>query len=220
VLVVTETRGYRHASIPAAEARLKALGADDSRYGVEVLDSASELTPKRLADADAVVFANTTGTLRMTAAQRDAFIRFIRNGGGFLGAHSAADTFHNWPAYLRMLGGEFEHHPPNGVARIAVEDRTHPATTRLPRSFTIRDEFYRFVTNPRRRAHVLARVDEGSRGPDLPIIWCRDEGRGRVFYDGLGHFPETWSDARQVRIVRGALQWILRLAPARGTTKC
>src|SRR4051812_10230735 len=83
VLVVSETRGYHHESIPDAQAALRRLGAADSRYDVKVLSSASQLTPARLANADAVVFANTTGTLVMTEAQRDGLLRFVRNGGGF-----------------------------------------------------------------------------------------------------------------------------------------
>jgi type 1 glutamine amidotransferase len=42
-------------------------------------------------------------------------------------------------------------------------------------------------------------------------VWVRTPGRGRVFYDALGHFTATWSDPRQRALVRSGLRWVLRL---------
>jgi type 1 glutamine amidotransferase len=93
-----------------------------------------------------------------------------------------------------------------------VIDGRHPATRRLPRAFRIRDEFYEFKRSPRRRSHVLLRADprsiRGETASDLPVAWCRREGRGRVFYSGLGHFGAAWrNDRRLRRVVHGALRW-------------
>jgi type 1 glutamine amidotransferase len=52
-------------------------------------------------------------------------------------------------------------------------------------------------------------------GPDRPLIWCRRADRGRRFYDALGHFDQTWSDPRQLDIVRGGIDWAVGLVPAR-----
>ena len=45
----------------------------------------------------------TTGELPMSNDQRVAFTDFIRAGGGFLGVHSATDTFYQWPDIRRSL---------------------------------------------------------------------------------------------------------------------
>ncbi len=45
-----------------------------------------------LRDYAAVVFY-TTGELPMSADQKAALIAFVRDGGAFVGVHSAADTF-------------------------------------------------------------------------------------------------------------------------------
>jgi type 1 glutamine amidotransferase len=37
-----------------------------------------------------------------------------------------------------------------------------------------------------------------------------------VFYDALGHFPQTWQDRRQLALAAGGIEWTLRLAPAGG----
>ena len=217
LLVVTATTGFVHDSIPAARRLLTQLDRGNARYTTTFLESAADLTPERLADADAVAFVNTSGELPLDDTQRAALLAFVRSGKGFLGTHSASDTFHAWPEYLAMLGGEFAAHPYTGEGVVIVEDRRHPATRRLPGRFRIAEEFYFFRTSPRSAAHVLARLDVASVGGDAaedrPLVWCRREGTGRVFYDALGHFAGTWRDRRQRALVAGGLAWVLGLRP-------
>jgi type 1 glutamine amidotransferase len=214
VLVVTETRGFVHDSIPAALAMLRDLGRTSRDYDVVALPGARWLAATRLRSARAVVFLNTTGELRLPPGGRGALLAFVRGGGAVVGTHSAADTFHGWPPFGRMLGGEFRRHPAYGPGRLVVEDAGHPSTRTLPRRFVLSDEFYEFTRDPRCCAHVLVRLDTGRGGPDRPLVWCRREGRGRVFYDGLGHAPALWRDRRQRALVAGGLRWALGLEPA------
>jgi type 1 glutamine amidotransferase len=214
VLVLTQTLGYRHASIPWAIAALRREAARDGRYRVVFLPSASSLTPTALKGAAAAVFLLTSGELPLSRLEKRALVAFVHDGGGLVGFHSATDTFHHWPAYIRMIGAEFSHHPPPSTERIVVEDRSTPATRALPKSFTIHEEFYVFKHDPRPRVHVLLRLDTPPGGPDRPLVWCRRSGSGRVFYDALGHFPQTWSDPRQLVLVSGGIAWAAGLAQA------
>jgi type 1 glutamine amidotransferase len=194
LLVVTETRGFVHDSIPAAKAMVASLG-----YRTRVLNGARELTAARLRGADAVVFLNTSGVLRLDAAGRRRLLGYVRDGGAFVGAHAAADTFSDWPAFHRMLGADFLGHAPAALTpptRIDVVDR---AFTKV-RSFAIGDEFYRFRARAKR--HVVIREHGGG-----PLAWWRRYGRGRVFYDALGHFPATWSDPNQRRLMADGIRW-------------
>jgi type 1 glutamine amidotransferase len=162
-----------------------------------------------------VLFLLTTGELPLSDARKRDLLAFVRDGGALIGFHSATDTFHHWPAYIAMIGAEFRHHPLAGVGEVIVDDRGDPATRLLPARFQIHEEFYEFASDPRPRTHVLARLDTGPGGPDRPLVWCRREGRGRVFYDALGHFGQTWRDSRQLDIARGGIEWAVGLAPAR-----
>jgi uncharacterized protein len=207
VLVLTQTLGYHHASIPWAIASLRRVAGADGRYRLVFLPTAADLTPRALNGAAAVVFLLTSGELPMTPADKRALVAFVHRGGGLVGFHSATDTFHHWPGYIDLIGAEFSHHPLPSTQRVIVEDRATPATTRLPASFLIHEEFYVFKHDPRPHVHVLARLDTGRGGPDRPLVWCRLVGRGRVFYDALGHFPQTWSDRRQVALVAGGVAW-------------
>jgi type 1 glutamine amidotransferase len=213
VLVLTETRGYHHASIPDAMQALRRLAASDRRYRLTFLPSATVL-PGALHGARAVVFLLTSGELPLSEAGKRALVAFVRRGGGLVGFHSASDTFHHWPGFTQMLGAEFSHHPPPSTQRVIVEDQRSPATRTLGRAFSIDEEFYVFKRDPRASAHILERLDTGRGGPDRPLVWCRRQGGGRVFYDALGHFPQTWQDRRQIAIVSGGLAWAIGLDPA------
>jgi type 1 glutamine amidotransferase len=208
VLVVTETAGFRHASIPAARAALEGLGRRSAAFDVVALRSSRSLTPTALRGARAVVFLSTTGDLTMGPAGRARLLRWIRGGGSFVGLHAASNTFPRSPAFARMLGARFEAHPFVGRGRVTVTDRGHPATARLPASFAWEDEFYVFDRRVRAHAHVLARRG-GIRG-DQPLVWTRSEGRGRVLYSALGHRAAAWRDPVHLRLLQDGLAWATR----------
>ncbi len=207
VLVITQTLGYHHASIPWAVDSLRRLAVADGRYRLVFLPTAADLTPTALKGTAAVVFLLSTGELPMNTADKNALVSFVHHGGGLVGFHSATDTFHHWPGYIDLIGAEFSRHPLPSTQRIIVEDRATPATNSLSRSFFIHEEFYVFTHDPRPHVHVLARLDTGPGGADRPLVWCRQVDRGRVFYDALGHFPQTWSDSRQLALVSGGIAW-------------
>jgi type 1 glutamine amidotransferase len=211
VLVLTQTLGYHHASIPAAKAALRRIAARDGAYRLVFLPSATQLTPQALAHASAVVFLLTTGTLPLTATDKRALVAFVHRGGGLVGFHSATDTFHHWPAYIRMIGAEFSHHPHPSTQRVTVDDRSTPMTRALPKAFSIHEEFYVFSHDPLSRLHVLARLDGRVHHP---LVWCRRAERGRVFYDALGHFTKTWSNPLQVSMATGGVAWATGLESA------
>jgi type 1 glutamine amidotransferase len=214
VLVLTQTLGYHHMSIPTAMATVRAIASRSGHYRVVFLTSAAQLTPGALRHAVAVMFLLTTGELPMNAADKRALVAFVRRGGGLIGVHSATDTFHHWAAFKQMIGAEFSHHPRPSTQRVIVTDHSTPATHALPASFRIHEEFYVFKRDPRPRVHVLAELDTGRGGPDRPLVWCRRFGRGRVYYDALGHFSATWHNHHQLTLMSGGIAWAAGLANA------
>jgi uncharacterized protein len=212
VLVLTQTLGYHHRSIPAAMAAVRAMAARSRRYRVVFLSSATQLTPVALRHAAAVMFLLTTGELPLNAADKRALVAFVRGGGGLIGVHSATDTFHHWASFKEMIGAEFSHHPHPSTQRVIVTDHSTPATHALPMSFPIHEEFYVFKRDPRPHVHVLAELDTGRGGPDRPLVWCRRFGGGRVYYDALGHFSATWRNPHQITLMSGGTLWAVGLA--------
>src|SRR5207245_10386218 len=122
-------------------------------------DSRKAITAENLKDFDAVFFY-TSGSLPLSDTQKADLIAFVKNGKGFAGAHSATDTFYDWPEYGRLIGGYFDLHPWHKKVKVVVEDTKHPATRHLGDTFEITDEIYQFKTPySRENLRVLMRLD-------------------------------------------------------------
>jgi type 1 glutamine amidotransferase len=212
LLVVTATAGFTHDSIPAAREIVAGLGRDSGAFSTSFLPdvpSLARLTAETLAAHDAVFFLNTSGELPLDGEQRQALLRFVAEGGGYLGAHAATDTLYTWPEYGQLVGAYFREHPWTQPVRIAVEDPGHPLTADLGPSFGLTEEVYTFRSSPRPDARVLLRLDPASVGAegDFPLSWCAPYGAGRSFYTALGHFVEVWQDEHVQRHLLAAIRW-------------
>ena len=231
LLVVTVTKGFRHSSIPTAEKILadlaKTSGAFTVDYARNDQEIADKMSPEALKHYDGAIFANTTGDLPLP--DRQAFIDWIKSGKAFVGMHSASDTFHGFPPYIEMLGGEFQTHHAQVKVDCQNHDLKHPATRHLGAAFTVFDEIYLQKNFHRDQVHVLLALDAhpNEKTPGFyPIAWCKEFGSGRVFYTSLGHREDMWesdtpekfkrenskeiSEAYQKHIL-GGIQWALGL---------
>jgi type 1 glutamine amidotransferase len=220
VLVFTRTTSFRHASIPVAISTIGELCASRD-IPVEATEDPRAFSRKNLQRFTAVVFANTTGNVLDTTAQRRAFRRFVLDGGGWVGVHSAADTEYSSAFYTRLLAGaRFLAHPLQQPGVVVREDARHRSTRHLDARWTIPfEEFYSFTSSPRGRARVLLSIDESTylqdpnttnlpSGPDDPLpspgvtgvmgdhpmSWQHDVGRGVAWYTALGHEVSMYSD--------------------------
>ena len=162
----------------------------------------------------------------MNDEQKAALMSFLKEDGkGFVGIHSATDTFYQWPEYGEMIGGWFDHHPWNTFeAPVIVEDRNHPATKHMPASFTIRDEIYQFKNYSRDKVRVLMRLDENKldlknkrvhrTDGDFAVTWVKNYGKGRVFYSTLGHVEEAYDNPMIKQMYVEGIKWALGLTEA------
>src|SRR5919108_505948 len=214
VLVVTYSAGYQHDVVrrpaptqPSTVERVVAdLGRRSGGFDVTLVSARDEL--ERLSGASVrahrVIVFFTTGELPIAPPVRQAMFQSVRDGGGFVGIHSATDTWYTLPEYRELVGATFDGHPWHQRVRLVVEDRTHPATRELGDTFEISDEIYQFRDWSRTQVHVLLRLDprsvDAGRGKradgDYALAWTKAYGRGRVIYTALGHEPAVWADAR------------------------
>jgi uncharacterized protein len=222
ILYFTLSAGYRHEVIPASREILKQLGQSAPRFAVETSEEVSAFAPENLRRFSAVMFF-TTGELPMNDLQKQALLDFVGNGGGFLGVHSATDTFYRWPGYGRLIGGYFDQHPWHQAVRIEIADPLDPVVASIGPSLTLSDEIYQIRDFDAAGSHVLLRLDPASvdlrrenvhRHPyGWPLAWTRLYGGGRVFYTALGHEEAVWRDARFQALLRNAVLWAARGAP-------
>lgn len=210
VLVFSKTTEYRHASIETGVAALQRLGAENG-FAVTATEDAAVFTRETLASYEAVVFLNTSGDF-LNDAQQTAFEGYIRQGGGFVGIHSAAAGEYDWAWYGELVGAFFQDHPEQQAADVLVLDKAHPSTQHLPSRWTRFDEWYNYRANPRGNVHVLATLDEksyegGTMGTDHPIAWAHEFEGGRAWYTGLGHTEVSYTDSLFLEHVHGGIAW-------------
>jgi uncharacterized protein len=219
VLYLTHSAGYKHEVLPISAQIFKEMADRSGKFDLTATEDCSLVSRDGLKNYDAIVFY-TTGELPMSEEQRAALLDFIRSGKGFVGIHSATDTFYKWPEYGQLIGGYFDGHPWHQIVTIKVEDARHPASRHLGASFKIEDEIYQFKDFSRERVRVLMSLDASSvdltkpgvrrADKDFAIAWCSSYGRGRVFYTALGHRVEVWRDERFQRHLLEGLLWAMK----------
>jgi type 1 glutamine amidotransferase len=235
VLVVSQTNGFEHDSVPDAMAAIYQMGHDSRLWETTLRTDTENITKKDLKKGnfknlnyfDAIVFASTTGELNLTDDQKTDMISFIKEDGkGFVGIHAALDTNYKWPEYGEMIGGWFNDHPWGTFnAPIVVEDPTFPAVRHFPAAFTKRDEIYQAKDWSRDKVNVLLRLDESKlnlanprvkrEDHDFAVAWSKMYGKGRVFYSTLGHTKEAWDDPDIRKMYFEAVKWVLGMTEGR-----
>ena len=212
VLVFSKTNGYRHASIPAGIAAIKALGAANN-FTVDATEDSLAFTDENLAKYKVVIFLSTTLNV-LGDAQEKALEKFIQKGCGFVGVHAAADCEYDWPWYVKMVGASFLSHPEQQVAKLLVKDKSHGSTKHLPDVWERKDEWYNFKSiNP--DVNVLISIDEnsykgGKNGDNHPMAWYHNYDGGRAFYTEMGHTEESFSEPLYLQHLLGGIQYALK----------
>ena len=228
ILMVTQSAGFKHGSVTRKEGKLSPaeqvvteMGIRSNLFRVDCTqDVKKDFTKDNLKNYD-IVWFYTTGDLPIEKADLEYFFNdwLKQKGHGFIGTHSAADTYHNYQPYWDMIGGTFNGHPwgSGETVTVTVHDKKHPASKPWGDEFEIKDEIYQFREWARRDVHVLLRLDarsvDAARGKradgDYALAWTKAYGRGRVVYTALGHDPEIWADARFRSHLAGAIGWAL-----------
>lgn len=217
VLFVTHSAGFRHDSIAAAIRSLQQIAVRTGVLEITATEDTGQLTAANLRNYDAVFFF-TSGELPISAQQKRDLLEFVRSGKGFGGAHSATDTLYTWEEYGDLIGGYFDGHPWAQEVRVDVEDSAFPGMQGVGPSFRVTEEIYQHRSFSRENVRVLMTLDTRTvdlkaagvnrTDGDFALTWCRRYGAGRVFYTALGHFDETWLDARFQQVLEGALLWL------------
>jgi uncharacterized protein len=232
LLIIGEEKGYRHEAVSHAAATLERLGRESGLWSTTIRTDTEPLTKKKLEynaknlnDFDAVLFY-TGGELEMNDEQKAALLSFVHDDGkGFVGVHSAAITFADWPEYREMIGGFYDEHPwVTFDAPIVVEDANFPGMQQWPKEFVLKDEIYQVKDWSRKNVRVLMRLDATKidlKNPhvhrkdlDFAVAWAKMYGKGRVYYSTLGHVEQNWDDPRFQQMYVGAIKWAMGLVDA------
>jgi hypothetical protein len=226
VLFFSKCSNFEHAVVKRKNGQLSlveiVLAETGAQHGIKFTFSkdGSLFTPQYLAQFDAFMFytsgdllaAGKDGNPPMTATGKAALLDAIRHGKGFIGVHSASDTFHTgetvatntnqartWryknsgdqaDPYICMLGGELIVHGVQQISYARAPDQKFPGFTGKGAILPIFEEWYS-MTNFSHDLHVLLAVEtdtmrDPDAAPDAPIT---------DFYKPYVRppYPSTWA---------------------------
>jgi type 1 glutamine amidotransferase len=168
----------------------QAFADAEAKWNAALKTELEKLSPENLKNYDGVIFASTTGDLPLPDKQ--GFLDWIKAGHAFIGIHAAADTFHGYPDFAVMLGGEFAHHGAQVSVDCLNQDPSNPATAHLGKVWTLQqEEIYQFKNYDPTKVHDLLIMDKHPEHKDqtghFAVSWCKSYGQGKVFYTSIGH---------------------------------
>jgi type 1 glutamine amidotransferase len=238
ILFFTKSSGFQHGPITRKNGQLglaeRILTEIGKEHGYEVVASKDGrlFDPDKIGQWDGFVFY-TTGDLTTPGGDKNppiskdgekALYDALAGGKGFIGMHSAADTFGHHgernkgadDPYIKMIGGEFIVHGAQQDARMDIVDPSFPGLKdgfgKNGDSFTIKDEWYALKNFPDDLHVILVQNTEGMQGkmyqrPSYPATWARPYEKGRVFYTSMGHREDVWENPMYQGLLLGALAW-------------
>jgi type 1 glutamine amidotransferase len=226
ILMLTQSAGFKHGSVTRkdkplapAEQALTEIGIRSNLFRVDCTqDAAKDFTKENLKNYD-IVFFYTTGNLPIKEADLDYFFKewLPTKGHGFIGAHSAADTYHNYQPYWDMIGGTFNGHPwgSGSTVTVTVHDKNHPASKPWGDEFEIKDEIYQFKNWQPEKVRVLMSMNMAKtalkKPYQIPILWVKNYGDGKVMHISLGHNEAVWQNEQFQASLLGGIRWELNL---------
>lgn len=168
--------------------------------GIEATLTEDVSAVSHLSDGKFDVVALYTQGDTFDPAQVEALTRFVREGNGLLGIHTAAATNKTDDAYAKLIGSRFIGHGPVSEFDVRVSDPKHVMARGID-DFRVMDELYLLKRFDRFQIFLTA----SSKDAEQPMGYTKAEGKGRVVYLANGHDPRSLNHPMvQELIVRGA----------------
>jgi putative membrane-bound dehydrogenase-like protein len=178
--------------------------------GIELVytDKVADLDPAVLSAYDALaVYANIDN---LPPEGEAAILDFVRNGKGVVPIHCASFSFRNSPAWIDLVGAQFQKHGAGEFRTLTVAP-DHPVMLGFG-GFRSWDETYVHTKHNDRGRTILEERVEGDHRE--PWTWVRQEGKGRVFYTAWGHDQRTWGHPGFHNLVERGIRFAAGRDPA------
>ena len=149
---------------------------------------------------------------KMSPLETKGLINAIARGVGLAGCHGGlGDSFRDNTEYQYMVGGQFVKHPGGQVTyTVNIESKNDPITVGI-KDFSLYTEQYYMHIDP--NLEVLASTkfsgihDSWIKGAVVPVVWKKLYGKGRVFYNSIGHSKETFEIPEVWTLIKRGVVW-------------
>lgn len=173
----------------------------DAGFDVTITENRDDFKAESIKPFDVIV-CYTTGE-NLTEEQASGLLGGIRDGKGFVGVHSAADSFTATPGYINMVGGRFLTHPSFWPKlTFNVKNRFHPVVEGVG-DFEMEEELYLMETC----GHFDLLMTTWFKGFERPITWVKPYGHGRVLFTALGHDKVQTENPNFQRLIVNGVRW-------------
>ncbi len=151
---------------------------------------------------------------------KPVYAAVCEGGVGMAGCHGGmCDSFRKSTEWQFMTGGQWVAHPGNDGVRhtIKITDSGHEITAGM-KDFEVSSEQYYLHVDP--GVQVLATTGFPTPGVDgphvgngrvmMPQVWTKMYGKGRVFYNALGHQANIFDIPEARELMRRGFKWAAR----------
>jgi len=183
-------------------------------FAVEVSDTLDAFNDAaKLASMNLIVPVWTMG--KITGEQCWNVCNAVIGGVGIAGCHGGmCDSFRESTDWQFMTGGQWVAHPGNDGTRYTVKigPTKSPITDGL-RDFEIASEQYYMHVDPAVKVLATTRFPvadgphAGNGDVEMPVVWTKVYGQGRVFYNSLGHQANVVELPPVLELMRRGFLW-------------
>lgn len=182
-------------------------------FSVVMSDTLDAFASLDLKTFDLIIPVWTMG--QITQEQLDPVLQAVAHGVGIAGCHGGmGDAFRDSVDWQFMCGGQWVAHPGGDKVRYTVNVRRvqHPVVDGIDDFAVVSEQYYMHVDPA---VDVLATtrfpVADGphaANGPvDVPVVWTKLWGEGRVFYCSLGHTASVLRVPPVDELMRRGVLW-------------
>jgi len=197
---------------------------EGENFAVEVSDTLDAFADgEKLKALDLIVPAWTMGRIEQQLV--DNVSMAVQSGVGLAGCHGGmCDAFRENTDWQFMTGGQWIAHPGNDgtTYTVNVKNSTSPLVEGIA-DFTVTTEQYYLHVDP--AVEVLATTrfplvpgpHSLNKSVDMPVVWTKRWGLGRVYYNALGHQADIMEIPVVQELMRRGFNWCAEgkaLAPA------
>lgn len=198
---------------PLASAERVAALLDEAGIGADIRPGTEPFADPDLARYDLIVPIITMASIDQDELAN--LLAAVESGVGLAGFHGGmCDSFRDEPDYQFMTGGNWVAHPGNIIDyTVTVPDTGDPITAGIG-DFPYRSEQYYLHCDPSNQVLATTRFTgehcAWAQGVEMPVVWKRQHGQGRVFYSSLGHTSDEFDVPEMAMLFRRGAQWAAR----------
>ncbi len=154
---------------------------------------------------------------KITKEQVKPVIEAVAAGVGIAGCHGGmCDSFRECVEWQFMTGGQWVSHPGGADVEYKVNIKnTSSSLTEGIHDFSIKSEQYYVHIDPSieilatTRFPTVTWYHSSNREVDVPVVWTKRWGHGRVFYSALGHVNSVFDTPEALEIMRRGFLWAI-----------